>query len=82
MKYSDITARPAGSLVLHWVNKSLKLHPGVIIEVLPQDMWIMDYTIPVYKVLSSLGYVEQFTEAALRDITEQKGTDNANQPIE
>ena len=78
MIYPDIKARPLGSLVLHWVNKSLKLHPGVIIEVLPQDAWIFDHTIPVYKVLSSLGYVEQFTESALRDITQQKGTNNVN----
>jgi hypothetical protein len=78
----EIKIREAGSLVLHWVNKSLKLHPGVVIEVLPKSEWIFDYTIPVYKVLSSLGCVAQFTEAALRDITEQNGVSNVNQPTE
>lgn len=68
-KSNDIKVRKPGSLVFHWVNKSLKLHPGTIIEILPEDKWLMD-TIPVYKVLSSKGYVEQFTEAALRDFKE------------
>ena len=72
-----VKVREVGSLVLHWVNKSLKLHPGVIIKVLPRHKWVFDYSIPVYKVLSSLGYVEQFTESALRDIT-NKETHNAN----
>ena len=72
-----VKVREVGSLVLHWVNRSLKLHTGLIIEVLPRHKWVFDYSIPVYKVLSSLGYVEQFTEAALRDIT-QKETRNVN----
>ncbi len=78
-KSNDIKVRKPGSLVLHWVNKSLKLHPGVIIEVLPQDKWIIDCAIPVYRVLSSLGHIEQFTESALRDIKEQKGEDDVSQ---
>ena len=62
--------REPGDLIIHWVNSTLKPHIGIIIEVLPEDKWVFDYTIPVYKVLSSLGYIEQYTEAALRDLSQ------------
>ena len=51
---------------MHWVNRSLTMHPGLIVEVLPEDKW-NSFGMPTYKVLSSLGYIKQFTEAALRD---------------
>ena len=72
MEQTDIRVRSIGSLVLHWVDKSLVLHTGLVVSVLSKDMWIVNHTLPVYKVLSSLGYVEQFTEAALRDFDKQE----------
>ena len=67
-----VKVREVGSLVTYWINRSLKLHTGMIIEVLPEDQWAFDYTIPVYKVLSSQGHITQYTEAALRDFAADK----------
>ena len=64
---TGIKIREVGSLVTYWDSRALKTHTGMIVEILPEDQWIMDYTIPVYRVMCGLGNIEQYTEAALRD---------------